>query len=75
MNKSKIHKHVLLLLKLTLISSCAEVDPYVFDVDSCEFVNATDHRIHCTDPQADGRVSVTPKEALKISEKLDNCKN
>lgn len=74
MIKLKTHKLALLILSLNLIS-CAEIDPYVFDVETCQFVNAEGDRIDCNDERANGRISVTPEEALKISEKLDNCKN
>lgn len=75
MKTSQIHKLGQHILSLILLSSCADINPYVFDVATCQFVDASGDRISCTDEKADGRVSVTPDEALKIAEKLDNCKN
>lgn len=64
------------MLNLCLVASCGlQVDPYVFDVAKCVFINAEGHEIYCNDAEADGRISVNDKEAAAIEKKLKQCDN
>jgi hypothetical protein len=51
------------------------IDPYVFNVATCSFINADGAEIYCTDAAADGRISVNNEEAAAIERRLEQCNN
>ena len=58
------------------MASCGlNIDPYVFSVAKCSFINADGKELYCTDAAADGRISVTIEEAARIERRLNKCNN